>query len=136
MSLCLGGYIIKIYCWYRPLPQVQDPNMVQYLYTRFMNTSGLLPDLVYGQHSAFSYLWWRSMYSISWVWGSTINLFNVSMLRIIYFIRIRMRLGIYFPVLPSTWSNMGPYRPSREFCCGSTRKYTWSGEQNWGIKFQ
>ena len=39
------------------------------------------------------------------------------------------QLGLYFPVLPSRWSNTGPYRPSRELCCGSTRKYTWSGEQ-------
>ena len=38
------------------------------------------------------------------------------------------QLGLYFPVLPSRWSNTGPYRPSRELCCGSTRKYTWSRE--------
>ena len=39
------------------------------------------------------------------------------------------QLELYFPVLPSRWCNMGPYRPSRELCCGSTRKYTWSGEK-------
>ena len=40
------------------------------------------------------------------------------------------QLGLYFPVLPRRWSNTGPYRPSRELCCGSTRKYRWSGEQD------
>ena len=39
------------------------------------------------------------------------------------------KLGLYFPVLPSSWSNMGPYRHSRELCFGSTRINTWSGEQ-------
>ena len=36
---------------------------------------------------------------------------------------------LYFSVLPSSWSNTGPFRPSKELCCGSTRKCTWSGEQ-------
>ena len=34
------------------------------------------------------------------------------------------QLGLYFPVLPRRWSNTGPYRPSRELCCGSTRKHS------------
>ena len=30
---------------------------------------------------------------------------------------------------------MGPYRPSREFCCDSPRKHTWSGEPYQKSKF-
>ena len=36
------------------------------------------------------------------------------------------QLGLYILVMSSRWSK-GPYRPSRELCCGNTRKYTWSG---------
>ena len=39
------------------------------------------------------------------------------------------QLGLYFLVLPIRWSNTGPYGPSGEFCCGSTCRYTWSGEK-------
>ena len=38
-------------------------------------------------------------------------------------------LRLYFPVFPSIWSNTVPYIPNRELYCGSTRKYTWSGEK-------
>ena len=32
------------------------------------------------------------------------------------------QLELYFPILPSRWRNIDPYRPSRELCCGSTMK--------------
>ena len=41
-------------------------------------------------------------------------------------LRIGLAAGVYFPVLPSRWSHTGPYRPSRELFCGSTRKYRWT----------
>ena len=55
--------------------------------------------------------------------------FLVGQYRKSWFSILVWQLGLYFPVLPSRWSNMGPYRLSRELCCGSTRKYTLSGEK-------
>ena len=39
---------------------------------------------------------------------------------------IGVAAGAIFPILPIRWSNTGPYRPSRNFCWGSTKKYIWS----------
>ena len=46
------------------------------------------------------------------------------------------QLGLYFPVLPSRWSNTGPYRFSRELCCGSTTKYRSHESNTRRVKFQ